>query len=292
MARKAIESVDTSKETKAKAGKQDIKALPPVFENEEQFRAYIALASILADEEKADSYNANLTDNKLLTVKQSVENYKAAGIELEKEFYPVSVNMAGLFCGIYRRQRVIFAVAFVGNDKFAFTVSTRANKPLPELEGQADNYGYAAKYLSRLDSNNGVLLPATVDFNHFVENNFGLPFCYSTAAADLLDFNQWTSGGKIDKFAEFKKTAAAFEEVKYDDNEDCIADFCKVAKNNGFAVYRQDVMKVAIDYAAYLKGVIAGENFSAIQKAKAIKMLKLKTSTNENKETQKEVKTA
>lgn len=274
MARKAVQSVNINAEQKDVAkGKQEIKSLPAVFANEEHFRAYISLATTLASMNKADELNATLTANKLLTVKQSVENYAANGIELEKEYYPVSVNAAGLFCGINRRQRVIFAVCFIGERKLAITISTRAQKELPELlsnEKVAEKYGYAPKYLTRLDSNNGTLLPASIDFNHFVDNNFGLPFCYSTAKADLLDYAQWLNNKAA--FDTYKTQAAEFESVNYY-GENCISEFVKTAEDNGFEIYRQDFMKVAIDYAAYLQGVIKGENFTTAQKDKAQEML-------------------
>lgn len=292
MARKAVEAVNnTSTDTKTKTGgKQDIKALPLVFANEEQFRAHVSFALLLSDEKASDSYNATLADNKLLTVKQSITNYKMAGIELEKEFYPYAVNVSGLYCGINRRQRTIFAVGFIGNDKFAFTVSTRANKPLPELKGKADDFGYAPKYLNRLAANSGVLLPCTIDFNHFVQNNFGLPYCYTTSTADILDYNQWVCGGKVDKFKEFKKASLAFEGVDYD-AENCISQFVKTASENGFVVFQQDYMKIAFDYADYLTSVIDGENFSAIQKAKALHCLKgTQTVKAAGEETQQTVK--
>lgn len=278
MARKAIESANVEEKSAAK-GKQEIKALPAAFVNEEEFRAYIALAALLATDKAADTANVGLTANKLLTVKQSIANYKANGIELEKEFYPVSVNIGGVFCGINRRQRVIFAAGFIGNRKLAITISTRAQKELPELlsnEKIAEKYGYAPKYLTRLDSNSGVLLPASIDFNHFVENNFGLPFCYSTAKADLVDFSQWLNNKRA--FEQYKTAAAAFETVNYD-GEKCIAEFVKVAKDNGFEVYRQDYMKVAFDYKAYLQSVIDGDNFSVEQKRKASEMLNVATNT-------------
>lgn len=273
MARKAIESANVEEKSAAKQGKQEIKSLPAVFTNEEAFRAYIALAVLLNSEEKSNEYNNTLTANKLLTVKQSVDNYAANGIDLEKEFYPVSVNIGGVFCGINRRQRVIFAAGFIGERKLAVTMSTRALKELPELasnEKVAEKFGYAPKYLTRLDANNGTLLPASIDFNHFVENNFGLPFCYSTSKADLLDYAQWLNNKRA--FEQYKTAAAAFETVNYD-GEKCIADFCAVAKENGFEVYRQDYMKVAFDYKKELEKVLDGENYSAIQKEKARKML-------------------
>lgn len=272
MARKAIASVNDN-EQKSVKGKQEIKSLPAVFTNEETFRAYISLAALLSTDKAADKANAGLTVNKLLTVKQSIANYKANGIELEKEYYPVSVNVSGVFCGINRRQRVIFAAGFIGERKLAVTISTRALKELPELahnEKVAEKYGYATKYLSRLDANNGTLLPASIDFNHFVDNNFGLPFCYSTSKADLLDFAQWTNNSKA--YDEYKAAAADFEEVDFG-GENCISEFVKVAESNGFEVYRQDIMKVAIDYAAYLQAVIDGDNFTAAQKDKARAML-------------------
>lgn len=274
MARKAIESANVNEKKSAAKGKQEIKVLPLVFDNEEQFRSYIALAALLSSDKAADALNATLTKNQLLTVKQSVVNYAANGIELEKEFYPVAVCVAGVFCGINRRQRVIFATGFIGERKLAFTISTRALKELPELapnEKIAEKYGYAPKYLARLDANNGTLLPCATDLNHFCEMNFGLPFCYSTSRSDLLDFAQWTNNKTA--FKEYKAAAAEFEDVQYVDNENCIADFCEVAKKNGFEVYRQDVMKVAIDYQKYLHSVIDGENFTAAQKDKARTML-------------------
>lgn len=270
MARKAAQSVNVNEQKDAAKGKQEIKSLPAVFANEEHFRAYISLATTLASMNKADELNATLTANKLLTVKQSVENYAANGIELEKEYYPVSVNVAGLFCGINRRQRVIFAVGFIGERKLAITISTRAGKELPELlknEKVAEKFGYATKYLTRLDSNSGTLLPASVDFNHFVDNNFGLPFCYSTAKADLLDFAQWLNNAAA--FEEYKTIAAAFENVNYY-GENCISDFCKTAEDNQFEVFRQDYMKVAIDHMIYLqRDVIKNDNATITQKAKA-----------------------
>lgn len=268
MARQAIQSVNTNEQQKTK-GKQEIKSLPAVFANDGDFRAYIALAVTLSSMDKADAVNERYTANKLLTVNQSIANYKANGIELEKEYYPVSVNIGGLYCGINRRQRVIFAVGFMGEHKLAFTISTRAQKELPELltnEKIAEKYGYAPKYLTRLDANSGTLLPASIDFNHFVEMNFGLPFCYTTAKADLLDYSQWLNNPKA--FKDYKELAAEFETVNYY-GENCIADFCEVAKKSGFGIYRQDVMKVAIDYAAYLHSVIDGDNFTAAQKDKA-----------------------
>lgn len=270
--RKAIESVNNT-EQKSKGCKQEIKSLPAVFTCEADFRAYIALAVTLSDMDKADAYNDTLTANKLLTVKQSVDNYKANGIDLEHEFYPVAVNIGGLFCGINRRQRTIFAVGFVGNNKFAFTISTRANKILPELEHNekvGEKYGYAPKYLARLDANNGTLLPAAIDFGHFIENNFGLPYCYSTKADDLEDFAQWLNNAQA--FEQYKKLAAEFENVNYD-AENVISEFVKTAENSGFAVFRQDNMKIAFDYASYLQGVIDGENYSTTQKEKARAML-------------------
>lgn len=266
MARKAIEGNEQKNVTN---GKQEIKSLPAVFASDADFRAYIALAVLLSDMDKADAANTNYTANKLLTIKQSVANYAANGVELEKEFYPVAVNIGGLYCGINRRQRVIFAVGFMGDYKLAFTISTRAGKELPELlhnEKVAEKYGYAPKYLTRLDANNGTLLPASIDFNHFVDNNFGLPFCYTTAKADLTDYSQWLNNPKA--FKDYKKLAAAFEDINYY-GENCISDFCKTAEDNGFVVYRQDIMKVAIDYAAYLHSVIDGDNFTAAQKDKA-----------------------
>ena len=271
MSRKAIESVNVNEQKSAAKGKQEIKSLPTVFPNAKVFVAYMELARLLRDFTSADKANEGLTKNQLLTVKQSIANYKAAaGIELEEEFYPVSVNIGGLFCGIYRKQRVIFAVGFIGERKLAFTISTRALKELPELannEKIAEKYGYAPKYLARLAANNGTLLPASIDFNHFIDNNFGLPFCYSTSKADLLDYAQWLNNPAA--FTQYKELAAEFEEIDYDDNENCIADFCEVALKNGFEVFRQDVMKVAIDYQRYLQSVIDGENFTAIQKDKA-----------------------
>lgn len=269
MARKTIESVNTQGQKSAAKGKQEIKSLPAVFTNEEHFRAYIELALLLGSEEESDKHNKMLKANKLLTVKQTVANYAANGIELEKEFYPVTVNIGGVFCGINRRQRVIFAAGFIGERKLAFTISTRAMKELPELltnEKIAEKYGYAPKYLTRLDANNGTLLPASIDFNHFVENNFGLPFCYTTSKSDLLDYAQWLNNPKA--FEQYKAAAAEFETVEYYD-EKCVADFCKVATKNGFEVFRQDVMKVAIDYEVYLQSVVKGENFTAAQKDKA-----------------------
>ena len=230
MGRKAIESVNTNEQKNAAKGKQEIKSLPAVFANEEEFRAYIALATLLNSEEKCNEYNNTLKANKLLTLNQSIANYKANGIELEKEFYPVSVNIGGVFCGINRRQRVIFAVGFIGEHKLAITVSTRATKELPELaknEKVAEKYGYASKYLTRLDANNATLLPSSIDYNHFVDNNFGLPFCYSTSKADLLDYAQWLNNKNA--FEEYKAAAAEFENVNYYD-ENCIAEFCAVAK--------------------------------------------------------------
>lgn len=273
MARKAMASVNVDESKIVKGGKQEIKSLPAVFSNEGTFRAYIALAELLSSDKAADKANAGLTKNHLLTVKQSIANYKANGIELEKEYYPVSVNIGGVFCGINRRQRVIFAAGFIGERKLAVTVSTRAQKILPELaknEKVAEKYGYATKYLNRLDANNGTLLPASIDFNHFVDNNFGLPFCYSTAAADVLDYTQWLNNPTA--YDEYKAAAADFENVDYD-GENCISEFVKVADDNGFEVYRQDVMKVAIDYQKYLQGVIDGDNFTAAQKDKARAML-------------------
>lgn len=273
MARKAIQSVNTNEQKSAANGKQEIKSLPAVFANEEVFRAYIALATLLNSEEKSNDYNNTLTANKLLTVKQSIDNYAANGIELEKEYYPVAVGVGGVFCGINRRQRVIFAAGFIGERKLAVTISTRASKELPELlsnEKIAEKYGYAPKYLTRLDANNGTLLPASIDFNHFVDNNFGLPFCYTTSKADLLDYGQWLNNPKA--FAEYKAAAAEFEEIDYY-SENCIAEFVKTAEDNGFEVFRQDFMKVAIDYVTYLYSVIKGENFTATQKDKAQKML-------------------
>ena len=272
MARKAIQSINVEQKSAAK-GKQGIKSLPAVFASEYDFRAYIALAALLATDKAADTANAGLTANKLLTVKQSIANYKANGIELEKAYYPVSVNIGGVFCGINRKQRVIFAAGFVGERKIAVTISTRAMKELPELannEKVAEKYGYAPKYLTRLDANNGTLLPASIDFNHFVENNFGLPFCYSVSKADLLDFAQWLNDKRA--FDRYKTAAAAFETVDYTD-EKCISDFCATAEKNGFEVFRQDVMKVAIDYQRYLQSVIDGDNFTAEQKRKASEML-------------------
>lgn len=271
MARKAIET--TSEQKSTAKGKQEIKSLPAVFANDADFRGYIALAALLSTDKAADKANAGLTKNHLLTVKQSIANYKANGIELEKEYYPVSVNVGGLFCGINRRQRIIFAVGFVGERKLAITISTRALKELPELvrnEKVAEKYGYATKYLARLDANNGTLLPASIDFNHFVDNNFGLPFCYSTSKADLLDFAQWLNNPAA--YDEYKAAAAEFEEVDFY-GENCIAEFVKIAESNGFEVYRQDIMKVAIDYAAYLQSVIDGDNYSSTQKDKARAML-------------------
>ena len=273
MARKAIESANVNEKKSAAKGKQEIKVLPLVFDNEEQFRSYIALAALLNSEDKANAYNATLTKNQLLTVKQSIANYAANGIELEKEFYPVAICVVGVYTGINRRQRVIFAVGFIGERKLAFTISTRALKELPELannEKVAEKYGYAPKYLTRLDANNGTLLPASIDFNHFVDNNFGLPFCYTTAKADLTDFAQWLNNAAA--FEGYKAAAAEFETVNYY-GENCIADFCEVAKKNGFEVYRQDFMKVAIDYQKYLQSVIDGDNFTAAQKDKARAML-------------------
>lgn len=280
MARKAMETINEQKT--ATKGKQEIKSLPAVFANDADFRRYVALGDLLKTDKASDKANAGLTENKLLTVKQSVENYAANGIELEKQFYPVSVNVAGLFCGINRRQRVIFAVGFVGDRKLAFTVSTRANKELPELannEKIAEKFGYSPKYLTRLDSNSGTLLPATVDFNHFVEGNFGLPFCYSTSAADLLDFAQWLNNPMA--FDDYKKSAAEFETVNYY-GENCIAEFVKVAADNGFEVFRQDVMKVAVDHATYLRGVIDGD-YTAAQKTAARQRLYDKTAKIEVK---------
>lgn len=288
MARKAIESVNVNEQKSAK-GKQEIKSLPAVFTNEESFRAYIALAALLSTDKAADAANAHLKKNHLLTVKQSIENYKQNGVELEKEFYPVSVNIGGVFCGINRRQRVIFAAGFIGERKLAFTVSTRALKELPELannEKVAEKYGYAPKYLARLDANNGTLLPASIDFNHFVENNFGLPFCYTTAKADLLDFAQWLNNPKA--FNDYKALAAEFEEVDFE-GENCISDFCTTAEKNGFEVYRQDVMKVAIDYQKYLQSVIDGDNFTAAQKDKARAMLNGGAKINIEKQDKKSV---
>lgn len=273
MARKAIESANVEEKSAAKQGKQEIKSLPAAFANEQEFRSYIALAVLLSSEEKSNEYNNTLTVNKLLTVKQSIANYKANGIELEKEFYPVSVNVGGVFCGINRRQRVIFAAGFIGERKLAITASTRALKELPELaknEKVAEKFGYAPKYLTKLDANNATLLPASIDFNHFVENNFGLPFCYSTAKADLIDYAQWLNNKRA--FEQYKTAAAEFETVNYY-GEKCIAEFVKVAKNNGFEIYRQDYMKVAFDYKKELEKVLNGEGYSAIQKEKARKML-------------------
>ena len=270
MGRKAIESVNTNEQKNAAKGKQEIKSLPAVFANEEEFRAYIALATLLNSEEKCNEYNNTLKANKLLTLNQSIANYKANGIELEKEFYPVSVNIGGVFCGINRRQRVIFAVGFIGEHKLAITVSTRATKELPELasnEKIAEKYGYAAKYLTRLDCNNGTLLPASIDFNHFVDNNFGLPFCYTTSKADLLDYAQWLNDKRA--FDRYKTAAAAFETINYY-GENCISDFVKTAKDNDFEVFRQEVMKVAIDHMIYLqRDVIKNDNASVTQKVKA-----------------------
>lgn len=269
MARKAIESVSVNEQKSAAKGRQEIKSLPAVFSNAESFRAHIALADLLSTDKAADKANEGLTVNKLLTVKQSVDNYKVNGITLEREYYPVSVNIGGLFCGINRRQRVIFAVGFVGDMRLAFTISTRALKELPELKNNekvTEKYGYAPKYLTRLDANNGTLLPASIDFNHFVEMNFGLPFCYSTSKADLLDFAQWLNNPAA--FKEYKTMAAEFESINYY-AENCVADFCEVATKTGFEVFRQDVMKVAIDYQRYLKNVIDGENFTSAQKDKA-----------------------
>lgn len=273
MGRKAIESVNVNEQKNAAKGKQEIKSLPAVFANEEEFRAYIALAALLSTDKAADAYNNTLTANKLLTVKQSVDNYAANGIELEREYYPVSVNVGGVFCGINRRQRVIFAAGFIGERKLVFTASTRAGKELIELannEKIAEKFGYATKFLNRLDANNGTLLPASIDFNHFIDNNFGLPFCYSTAKADLLDYAQWLNNPSA--YDEYKTAAAAFEEVDYN-GEKCIAEFVKTAEDNGFEVFRQDFMKVAIDYQKYLQGVIDGDNFTAAQKDKARAML-------------------
>lgn len=270
MARKAIASTNTNEQKTAKKnGKQEIKALPAVFADDVDFRRYIALSALLSDMGSADKANATLANNKLLTVKQSIANYKANGVELEKEFYPIAVNIGGLYCGVNRRQRVIFAVGFVGERKLAITVNTRASKELPELADKVklvDRVGYATKYLTRLDANNGTLLPASIDFNHFVEGNFGLPFCYTTSKADLTDYAQWLNNPKA--FVDYKTMAAAFEDVDYY-SENCIAEFVKVAENNGFEVYRQDIMKVAIDYAVYLHSVIDGDNFTSSQKDKA-----------------------
>lgn len=287
MARKAIESVVNVEEKKSAAkGKQEIKALPAAFANAEDFRAYIALATLLTTDKAADKANKELTQNKLLTVKQSIANYKANGIILEKEFYPVSVNIGGVFCGINRRQRVIFAVGFIGERKLAITASTRAQKELPELaknEKVTEKYGYAPKYLTKLDANNGVLLPASIDFDHFVQNNFGLPFCYSTSKADLLDFAQWLNNPRA--FNTYKTLAADFETVNYD-GEKCIAEFVKVAKNNGFEIYRQDYMKVAFDYRDYLQSVIDGDNFTAAQKDKARAILNSEEKQSESASTE------
>lgn len=287
MARKAIQSINVSEQKSAAKGKQEIKSLPAVFANEDTFRAYIGLAKLLTIDKMADAMNEKLTVNKLLTVKQSIANYKANGIELEKEFYPVTVNIGGLYCGINRRQCVILAVGFIGERKLAITISTRALKELPELannEKVAEKYGYAPKYLARLAANSGTLLPASLDFNHFVENNFGLPFCYSTAKADLLDYAQWLNNPAA--FEQYKAVSAEFEEVDYD-NENCISEFCAVAEKNGFEVYRQDVMKVAIDYWRYLQSVIDGENFTAIQKDKARAMLNGGAKANVEKQDKK-----
>lgn len=270
MARKAIESVKVDEKKSAAKGKQEIKSLPAAFANDEHFRAYIALAALLISDNAADKANETLTQNKLLTVKQSVANYKANGITLEKEFYPVSVNVGGVFCGINRRQRVIFAAGFIGKRKIAFTISTRAMKALPELKGKTENYGYATKFLTKLDANNGTLLPASIDFNHFADNNFGLPFCYGTAKTDLIDYAQWLDNSRA--YDTYKTLAADFESIIYD-AEDCISQFCKVAAENGFEVFRQDFMKVAIDYRDYLQSVIDGDNFTAAQKDKAREIL-------------------
>lgn len=269
MARQAIQSINNTEQTTKAKGKQEIKSLPAVFADDADFRAYIALAVTLSSMDKSDAVNKNYKVNKLLTVNQSIANYKANGIELEKEYYPVAVNIGGLYCGINRRQRVIFAVGFMGNHKLAFTISTRAMKELPELlnnEKIAEKYGYAPKYLTRLDSNNGTLLPASIDFNHFVDDNFGLPFCYTTSKADLTDYAQWLNNPKA--FKDYKELSAAFEGVNYY-GENCIAEFVKTAEDNDFSVYRQDVMKVAHDYAVYLYSVIDGDNFTAAQKDKA-----------------------
>lgn len=267
MARKASQNASVISDTQKSVakGKQEIKILPSVFANEEHYRAYIALATLLSSDKAADAANEKLTVNKLLTVNQSIANYKANGIELEQEYYPVAVNIGGLYCGIHRQQRVIFAVGFIGERKLAITISTRANKELPELKG-AEKFGYAPKCLARLDANNGTLLPSSIDFNHIAVNNFGLPYCYTTSRADLLDYAQWLNNPNA--FEEYKSVAAEFEEIRYD-GENCIADFCTVAKNNGFEVFKQDVMKVAIDYQKYLQSVIDGDNFTAVQKDKA-----------------------
>lgn len=270
MGRKAIETVSVGEQKSAAKGKQEIKALPAVFANEEMFRAYIALATLLSSDKAADAENENLTVNKLLTVKQSIANYKANGIALEEQFYPKAVCVGGLYCGINRPQRGICAVGFIGERKLAFTISTRATKPLPELKGEKYDYGYSSKCLTRLASNSGTLSPCAIDFNRLVEFNFGLPYYYSLSKADLLDYAQWLNNPKA--FAEYKEAAAEFEEVNYDD-ANYIDAFCTVAKNNGFEIYRQDVMKVAIDYQRYLQSVISGDNFTAVQKDKAQEML-------------------
>lgn len=266
MPRDAISSTSGNEQKSTAKGKQNIRELPTVFLNESHFRAYVKLATLLSSDKTADAVNKKLTANKLLTVEQSIANYKANGIALEEEFYPKAVCVSGLACGINRPQRGICAVGFIGQRKLAFTISTRATKPLPELKGEKYDFGYSSKFLARLSANSGTLAPCAISFNRLVENNFGIDYYYSLSKADLLDFAQWLNNPKA--FEEYKEAASAFETVNYED-ANYISTFCEVAENNDFEVYRQDFMKVATDYWRYLQSVIDGNNFTAAQKDKA-----------------------